>query len=105
MEPNDDKVHIELYYESLCPYCQEFIEGSAFNNKDIWQVLTFEHGPTEMPHRRKWIQLVFYLPAWSNECVGNMIEACVINMYDWYTQTLPFMIWIEVSPSNWTTKY
>ena len=30
-----------------------------------------------------------------------MIEACVINMYDWYTQTLPFMIWIEVSPSNY----
>jgi hypothetical protein len=23
--PNADKVSIELYYESLCPYCQTFI--------------------------------------------------------------------------------
>ncbi len=25
---NDDRVKIDFYYESLCPYCQQFITGS-----------------------------------------------------------------------------
>lgn len=26
--PNDDRVKIDFYYESLCPYCQQYIERS-----------------------------------------------------------------------------
>ena len=27
-EVNDDRVKIDFYYESLCPYCAQFMEGS-----------------------------------------------------------------------------
>lgn len=26
--PNDDRVKIDFFYESLCPYCQQFMVGS-----------------------------------------------------------------------------
>lgn len=25
---NDDKVKVDFYYESLCPYCQQFMKGA-----------------------------------------------------------------------------
>ena len=27
-DANDDKVKVDFYYESLCPYCQQFMERS-----------------------------------------------------------------------------
>ena len=27
-EENDDKVKVDYYFESLCPYCLQFMEGS-----------------------------------------------------------------------------
>lgn len=27
-EPNDDRVKVDFFFESLCPYCQQFIVGS-----------------------------------------------------------------------------
>lgn len=107
-QPNDDKVHIELYYESLCPYCQAFIKGSlknAFNTKDIWQIADFRAWPygnaRTVANGSSWSFTCQHGP---NECVGNIIEACVLNMYDWYTQALPFIICIEENPSNWTAR-
>jgi interferon gamma-inducible protein 30 len=32
-----------------------------------------------------------------------LIETCVINLYDWYTQALPFIICIESNTTNWNT--
>jgi interferon gamma-inducible protein 30 len=108
-QPNDDKVYIELYYESLCPYCQQFIEGSlktAFSTKDIWQIADFRAWPygnaRTVANGSSWSFTCQHGP---NECVGNLIEACAINMYDWYTQALPFIICIEASPGNWTARY
>ena len=37
----DDKVVIDFYFESLCPYCQQFLEGQvkqALATKDIWKI-------------------------------------------------------------------
>jgi hypothetical protein len=27
-QPNDDRVKVDFFFESLCPYCQQFIVGS-----------------------------------------------------------------------------
>ena len=27
-DQNDDKVKVDFYYESLCPYCQQFMQGA-----------------------------------------------------------------------------
>lgn len=37
-----------------------------------------------------------------NECVGNLIETCVIKKYDFYTKALPFVICLEADTSDWT---
>lgn len=37
----DDKVVIDFYFESLCPYCQQFLESQvtkALATKDIWKI-------------------------------------------------------------------
>lgn len=107
--PNDDKVYIELYYESLCPYCQQFILGSlktAANTKDLWLISDFRAIPygnaRTTQNGTSWS---FTCQHGVNECVGNMIEACAINMYDWYTKALPFIICIEANPNNWSARY
>jgi interferon gamma-inducible protein 30 len=103
---NDDKVSIEMYYESLCPYCQSFILGSlktAVNTKDIWQIAEFRAWPygnaKTTQNGSSWSFTCQHGP---NECLGNMIQACAINLYDWYTQALPFIVCVEASPSTWT---
>ncbi len=35
------------------------------------------------------------------ECEGNVLEACVINKYDFYSKALPFTICFEENSSNW----
>ena len=38
---DDGKVVIDFYFESLCPYCQQFLAGgvkTALGTKDIWQI-------------------------------------------------------------------
>ena len=40
-ETNGDKVVIELYFESLCPACEQFLQTEvkkALSTKDIWQI-------------------------------------------------------------------
>jgi hypothetical protein len=59
-EPNDDRVKVDLYFESLCPYCQQFIVGSlktAANTKVIMKLfrisgryVTSISFPTETPN-------------------------------------------------------
>ena len=36
------------------------------------------------------------------ECEGNLIETCAIKKYDFYSQSLPFIICLESDSSNWT---
>lgn len=58
-DANDDKVKIDFYYESLCPYCQQFMAGAltkAANTKVAHQLLRISGKsanllslPTEMP--------------------------------------------------------
>lgn len=43
-DENDDKVKVDFYYESLCPYCQQFISGAlktAANTKVLLSNLGF----------------------------------------------------------------
>eukprot|EP00919_Chromeraceae_sp_WS-2016_P011806 GHVR01027571.1.p1 GENE.GHVR01027571.1~~GHVR01027571.1.p1 ORF type:complete len:142 (+),score=14.56 GHVR01027571.1:414-839(+) len=35
------------------------------------------------------------------ECQGNLIEACTIKKYEFYTQALPFVICLEAGSSDW----
>lgn len=42
--PNDDRVKVDLYLESLCPDCKAFVGGAlkkAANTKDFWKICDF----------------------------------------------------------------
>ena len=106
--PNGDKVLVELYFESLCPYCQQFILGSlktAASTKDLWTIADFKAYPygnaRTIQNGSSWS---FTCQHGVNECYGNMIEACAINTYDWYTQALPFIICLEGGAPNWDSR-
>lgn len=103
----DDKVLIELYYESLCPYCQSFLLGQvkkAAATKDLWQISDFRLYPYGNARTvQNGSSYSFTCQHGTNECVGNIIEACVINIYDYYTQALPFILCLEAGAPNWST--
>jgi len=45
---NDDKVKIDLYFESLCPGCRQFIQTSLKNASkatDFWKICDFNFFP------------------------------------------------------------
>lgn len=107
--PNDDKVLVELYYESLCPYCQQFLNNQikkVVNVKDIWLISDFKLWPygnaRTAQNGSSWS---FTCQHGVAECVGNIVEACVLNIYDYYSQALPFVLCFEEGAPNWNTRY
>jgi hypothetical protein len=72
----DDRVKIDFYYESLCPYCQQYIEKSLKVATSTKVCLYINSGLLEnlqlqplsiwkCQKSSKWIQLGFYLPTWT----------------------------------------
>jgi len=109
---DDDRVKIDFYYESLCPYCQQFIERSlkvAASTKvlfewiqDFWKICNFNLYPYGNAKRvQNGSSWNFTCQHGDAECQGNLIEACAIKKYDLYTQALPFIICLESNPNNW----
>lgn len=106
--PNDDKVKVDFYYESLCPYCQQYMVGSlktAANTKDFWKICDFNLYPYGNARRAKvgesWN---FTCQHGVRECEGNLIETCAIKLFDKYTQALPFIICLETNSNDWTSQ-
>lgn len=106
--PNPDKVKIDFYFESLCPYCQQYIVGAlktASNTKDFWKICDFDLYPYGNAKRTKngdsWN---FTCQHGVRECQGNFIETCALKLYDKYTQALPFIICLESNSNDWTTQ-
>lgn len=71
------KVKIDFYYESLCPYCQQFIEKSlkvAASTKDFWKICDFNLYPYGNARRvQNGSSWSFTCQHGVNECVGNFI--------------------------------
>lgn len=105
---DDGKVLIELYYESLCPDCEKFIQGSlkrAAATADLWKIAEFRFYPygnaKTVANGSSWS---FTCQHGIRECQGNMIEACAIQYSNnFYTQGLPFVICLESNTTNWNT--
>uniref|UniRef100_A0A8D2ZW02 Gamma-interferon-inducible lysosomal thiol reductase n=1 Tax=Scophthalmus maximus TaxID=52904 RepID=A0A8D2ZW02_SCOMX len=76
-----DPVQVGLYYESLCPGCRLFLTGAVFPTwlllSDIMSVTLVPYGNAgEKPDGQKYI---FECQHGEQECLGNMIETCLIN--------------------------
>uniref|UniRef100_UPI003AAE91B7 gamma-interferon-inducible lysosomal thiol reductase-like n=1 Tax=Centroberyx gerrardi TaxID=166262 RepID=UPI003AAE91B7 len=79
-DPAVPPVVVSLYYESLCPGCRAFITQQLFPTwtmlKDIMTVNLIPYGNAkELPSANS----PFTCQHGQPECLGNMIEACIIN--------------------------
>ncbi|XP_076601276.1 gamma-interferon-inducible lysosomal thiol reductase [Chaetodon auriga] len=77
-----DPVEVALYYESLCPGCRAFLSNMLFPTwvllNDIMSVNLVPYGNAEeKPDGQKYI---FECQHGEQECLGNMIETCLLNM-------------------------
>ncbi|KAK2901005.1 hypothetical protein Q8A67_009120 [Cirrhinus molitorella] len=78
---NADKVTVSLYYESLCPGCREFLVLQLVPTLIMLQdIMTIELVPygnaQESGSEGKYI---YTCQHGENECLGNMIETCLLN--------------------------
>lgn len=77
-----DPVKVELYYESLCPGCRLFLTQMLF---PTWLMLNEIMTVTLVPYGNAEEKLigqkyVFECQHGKQECLGNMIETCLLNM-------------------------
>ncbi|KAK6943193.1 Gamma interferon inducible lysosomal thiol reductase GILT [Dillenia turbinata] len=97
-----EKVNLTLYYETLCPYCANFIVGklsTIFNNGIIditnlrlvpWgNALMYENGSFQCQHGR-------------DECILNIIEGCIVHSYPEPAEEYGFIKCIEDLTRNRT---
>jgi interferon gamma-inducible protein 30 len=82
--PNDDRVRIELYSESLCPDCLNFILGTfkkAVNTADIYKIADIRVYPYG---NARWAKngstYSFTCQHGVKECEGNIIEVCAQHL-------------------------
>ena len=77
---------IDVYVESLCPDCVDFIEGSFAefykyeNNEQLGIVNFIPFGNAEEKWNESKQKWEFTCQHGENECYGNLIETCAINV-------------------------
>ncbi|XP_063075217.1 gamma-interferon-inducible lysosomal thiol reductase [Engraulis encrasicolus] len=81
---NSDSVEVALYFESLCPGCRQFLTTQLFPTwvmlNDIMKVQLVPYGNAEESFDGK--QYHFTCQHGETECLGNMIETCILNSVD-----------------------
>ncbi|XP_034559724.1 gamma-interferon-inducible lysosomal thiol reductase [Notolabrus celidotus] len=80
--PTEAPIQVALYYESLCPGCRLFLTEMLFPTwlllNEIMTVNLVPYGNArEKPDGQKY---VFECQHGEQECLGNMIETCLLNM-------------------------
>lgn len=105
-----DKVRIELYYETLCPYCRRFISKSLVplwedkNFRDIVNITMVPYGnamtlavANVSAGYKFWhqelesnnINSIFECQHYERECFGNLVHSCAIKHFNGPTQYMP----------------
>ncbi|KAM6918868.1 gamma-interferon-inducible lysosomal thiol reductase [Xenentodon cancila] len=79
---SEGPVQVGLYYESLCPGCRGFLTEMLFPTwlllHDIMDVTLVPYGNAqEKPDKDKY---TYVCQHGEQECLGNMLETCVLNM-------------------------
>ncbi|XP_041659823.1 gamma-interferon-inducible lysosomal thiol reductase [Cheilinus undulatus] len=80
--PTESKVEVALYYESLCPGCRLFLTEMLFPTwlllNDIMSVTLVPYGNAEETFDGH--KYIYECQHGEEECLGNFIEACLLNM-------------------------
>lgn len=104
----DGKVKIDFYSESLCPDCLAFIRGSlttAANTADFWKICEFNFFPYGNAKRtQNGSSWAFTCQHGVRECQGNLIEACALKKFDYYSKGLPFTLCLEQNTTDFIAQ-
>ncbi|XP_026229580.1 gamma-interferon-inducible lysosomal thiol reductase [Anabas testudineus] len=77
-----DPIEVGLYYESLCPGCRMFLTQELLPTwvmlSDIMTVDLVPYGNAQEKHDGQ--KYTFECQHGEQECLGNMIETCLLNM-------------------------
>ena len=99
----NDKVSVDLYSESLCPFCRQTIQTSfkqAHNTKDFYEIAEvniYAYGnANEVKNGSYYSYTCQHGP---NECVGNLIEVCAQHFYKNFDY-ISFVICLEEEVSS-----
>uniref|UniRef100_A0A8C6X808 Gamma-interferon-inducible lysosomal thiol reductase n=1 Tax=Naja naja TaxID=35670 RepID=A0A8C6X808_NAJNA len=101
--PKANPVSVSLYYESLCPGCRQFLVLMLFPTwlmlNDIMNVTLVPYGNAE--EKKEATKWHFECQHGEEECLGNMIEACINHLYPVYAFPLIFCMEssVDVIPS------
>ncbi|GFR63173.1 interferon-gamma-inducible lysosomal thiol reductase [Elysia marginata] len=103
MEPSETievkPVNFTLYYESLCPDCQDFISsqlGPTWTKVKDTKLMTVTLLPFgNAREKQSGSQWKFECQHGPNECWGNILETCLIHYYPDTTQQLNIIECIE----------
>lgn len=96
-------VKIELYYEALCPDCQEFMKYQLYPTfqrlfqTGIFQLTLIPYGNAkESEVGGKWM---FQCQHGEQECQMNLLETCAIHLLNNPQQFMPFIHCVELLPN------
>jgi interferon gamma-inducible protein 30 len=98
-----DKVQIDVYAESLCPDCREYVTGQleiAFNTANLSEIADINVWPYGNAHESQISSTYsFTCQHGAEECAGNLMETCALyklNNHDY----LNFFICLESQISD-----
>ena len=78
IEAASDKVDVALYYETLCPYCKQFITGQLVRAyvtiPDIINITIVPYGNAHETYDSSTQTYQFTCQHGPEECVGNLIH-------------------------------
>lgn len=110
------RVKVEIFYETLCPYCQNFITNSLASAwkdaelRDHMEVYFYPYGNAQTIPKdnvsdgyRYWhaeldnegVDYVFPCQHGPDECFGNHLQACAIDMLSTQDRYVPFIMCME----------
>ncbi|KAF8093656.1 hypothetical protein N665_0381s0016 [Sinapis alba] len=100
-----DKVKLNLYYESLCPYCQSFIANGLVKifDSDLHTITDLKLVPFGNAHVSD--KLTVTCQHGEEECKLNAIEACAIRTWPDSNVHYSFIRCIENDTTNWESCF
>ncbi|ESQ56452.1 hypothetical protein EUTSA_v10026151mg [Eutrema salsugineum] len=99
-----DKVKLNLYYESLCPYCQKFIADELVKifNSDLHTITDLNLIP--FGNARVSDDMTVTCQHGEEECKLNAIEACAISTWPDPKMHYWFIRCVEKHTKNWESS-
>ncbi|XP_033727013.1 gamma-interferon-inducible lysosomal thiol reductase-like [Pecten maximus] len=91
-------VQFTLYYETLCPDCQNFYRKQLYPAyKNVGDIMNITLVPYGNAHEKKSSEgkWQFQCQHGEQECIGNIIDACTISMVKNFTIYFPFINCME----------